>query len=89
VEEVLIQAKSKSSQDPLNYPVKLDDKIAALAALTAGADAPPTEQSRELFKELGDKADAEIATLKTIMESDVPNLNTLLKDAGIPHIIIE
>ena len=89
VEEVLIQAKSKSSQDPLNYPVKLDDKIAALATIAAGADARPTDQSRELFKELADKADAEIANLKAILESDVPNLNTLLKDAGIPHIIIE
>ena len=89
IEEVLIQTKSKSSQDPLNYPVKLDDKIAALATMAAGADARPTDQSRELFKELVDQADAEIASLKAIMESDVPNLNTLLKDAGIPHIIVE
>ena len=89
VEDVLIQGKSKSSQDPLNYPVKLDDKIAAVAALAAGADARPTDQSRELFKELADKAEAEIAKLKTIMESEVPNLNALLKDAGIPHIIVE
>ncbi|OGD38163.1 MAG: glycosyl hydrolase [Candidatus Aminicenantes bacterium RBG_19FT_COMBO_58_17] len=89
VEEILIQAKSKSSQDPLNYPVKLDDKIAALATLTAGADARPTDQSRELFRELADRADAEIVNLKAILESGVPNLNTLLKDAGIPHIIIE
>ena len=88
-EEVLIQAKSKSSQDPLNYPVKLDDKIAALAAAAAGADAGPTDQSRELFKELSEKADAEISNLKAIMESDVANLNALLKDAGIPHIIVE
>jgi uncharacterized protein (UPF0335 family) len=89
VEEVLIQAKSKSSQDPLNYPVKLDDKIAALATLAAGADARPTDQSRELFKELAEKADAEIGKLKTIIESDIPNLNARLKDAGIPHIIME
>ena len=89
VEEILIQAKSKSSQDPLNYPVKLDDKIAALATLTAGADARPTDQSRELFRELADRADAEIVNLKAILESGVLNLNTLLKDAGIPHIIIE
>jgi len=88
-EEVLIQAKSKSSQDPLNYPVRLDDKIATLATWTAGADAPPTDQSRELFKELAGKAEAEIAALKTILEVDLPNLNALLKDAGVPHIIIE
>jgi hypothetical protein len=89
IEEVLIQPKSKSSQDPLNYPVKLDDKIAALGALSAGADAPPTDQSRELLKELSDKADAEIKNLKAVVESDVPRLNESLRDAGIPHIVIE
>jgi photosystem II stability/assembly factor-like uncharacterized protein len=89
VEEVLIQAKSKSSQDPLNYPVKLDDKLADLASVASSADARPTDQSFELFKELALKADAEIATLKSILESDIANLNALLKDASIPHIIIE
>jgi len=89
VEEVLIQAKSKSSQDPLNYPVKLDDKIADLASVISAADARPTDQALELFRELAKKADAEIATLKSIMESDVASLNARLKDAGIPHIIIE
>ncbi len=89
IEEVLIQARSKSSQDPLNYPVRLDDKLAALAALSAGADAPPTDQSLELFKELSEKADTEIVNLKAVLESDVLRLNELLRDAGIPHVIIE
>lgn len=89
IEEVLIQAKSKSSQDPLNYPVKLDNKIAALASVVAAADARPTDQSRELFREMAEKADVEIAKLKVIVETDVPNLNNLLRDAGIPHIIME
>ncbi|MGB7296525.1 MAG: hypothetical protein WBC70_13135 [Candidatus Aminicenantales bacterium] len=89
IEVVLIQAKSKSSQDPLNYPIRLDNKIAALASVVASADARPTDQSRELFKELVEEADVEIAKLKEILDADVPHLNRLLRDAGIPHIIIE
>jgi hypothetical protein len=89
IEEVLIQAKSKSSQDPLNYPVKLDNKIAALAAVVASADARPTDQCRELFRELAEKADVEIAKLRDIVDTDVPGLNNLLREAGIPHIILE
>ncbi len=89
VEEVLIQAKSKSGQDPLNYPVKLDNKLAALAAVVASADARPTDQSRDLFRELADKAAAEIARLAEVVETDIPGLNALLREAGIPHIILE
>jgi photosystem II stability/assembly factor-like uncharacterized protein len=88
IEEVLIQSKSKSSQDPLNYPIRLDNKIAALAGVVASADARPTDQSRELFQELAARADAEIAKLKTVLETDIPALNSMLKEAGVPHIIL-
>ena len=89
IEDVLIQSKSKSSQDPLNYPIKLDNKIAALAGVVANADARPTDQSRELFQELAAKADAEVAKLKVILETEIPALNAMLKGAGIPHIIVK
>jgi len=89
VEDNLIQWRSKSSQDPLNYPVKLDDRIAALAGVVANADAKPTDQSYELFKELSAAADAEIVTLKTILETDLMEFNKLIKEAGIPAIYIK
>ena len=89
IEDVLIQAKSKSGQDPLNYPIKLDNKLAALASVVASADARPTDQSRELFRELADKAAAEIAKLAEVVETDIPGLNALLREAGVPHIILE
>jgi photosystem II stability/assembly factor-like uncharacterized protein len=89
IEDVLIQAKSKSGQDPLNYPIKLDNRIAALASVVASADARPTDQSRELFNELAEKADVEIARLQVILETDIPGLNELLRDSRIPHIIME
>jgi phage-related tail protein len=89
IEDVLIQAKSKSGQDPLNYPIKLDNRIAALASVVASADARPTDQSRELFNELAEKADVEIARLQVILETDIPGLNELFRDSRIPHIIME
>gem|GEM_PF-6009059 len=55
----------------------------------ANADARPTDQSRELFQELAAKADAEVAKLKVILETEIPALNAMLKGAGIPHIIVK
>lgn len=88
IEEVLIQSKSRSSQDPLNYPIKLDNKIAALAGVVASADARPTDQSRALFRELAAAADAELARLRNVLDREVTALNTSLREAGIPHILI-
>jgi photosystem II stability/assembly factor-like uncharacterized protein len=88
VEDVLIQSKSKSRQDPLNYPIKLDNKIAALPWIVSSADARPTDQSYEVFKELSAKADEQLARLKDILKKDLPDFNKLVKKAEIPAIII-
>ncbi len=88
-EDVLIQSKSKSRQDPLNYPIKLDNKIAALAGIVSSADARPTDQSYEVFKELSAKADQQLSRLKDILKKDLPDFNKLVKKAEIPAIIIK
>ncbi len=89
VEDVLIQSKSKSSQDPLNYPIMLDNKIAALASMVASADARPTEQTVEVFKDLSGKADIQLAKLKAILEQDLVAFNSLVRKAEIPAIVLK
>ena len=89
VEDVLIQSKSKSGQDPLNYPILLDNKIAALAGIVASSDSRPTDQSYDVFKELSAMADEQLAKLKKIMEKDLPDFNDVVKKAKIPAIIIK
>ena len=88
-EDVLIQSKSKSRQDPLNYPIKLDNKIAALAGIVSSADARPTDQSYEVFKGLSAKADEQLTKLKDVLKKDLPDFNKLVKKAEIPAIIIK
>ncbi len=89
VEDVLIQSKSKSGQDPLNYPILLDNKIAALAGIVASSDSRPTDGSYEVFKELSALADEQLAKLKKIMEKDLPDFNDVVKKAKIPAIVIK
>ncbi|MCJ7582496.1 MAG: glycosyl hydrolase, partial [Candidatus Aminicenantes bacterium] len=88
IEDVLIQSQSKSGQDPLNYPILLDNKIAALAGIVASADARPTDQSYILFDELSALADVQIEKLGNILKTDLPEINQKVKDAGIPAVMI-
>ncbi|MFC2160750.1 glycosyl hydrolase [Acidobacteriota bacterium] len=89
IEDVLIQSKSKSGQDPLNFPILLDNKIAALAGIVARADACPTDQSFLLFEKLSEEADVQIEKLENILKNDLSDLNKKVKDAGIPAVMIE
>ncbi|MFC2157526.1 hypothetical protein ACFLT9_06780, partial [Acidobacteriota bacterium] len=88
VEDVLIQSKSKSGQDPLNFPIMLDNKIAALASVVSMGNARPTDQSYVLFEDLSKKADEQLAILKSILETDLRVFNELVKKAGIPAIFV-
>jgi len=88
VENFLIQSKSKSSQDPLNYPIKLDNKIAALASIVASADVRPTDQSYQVFKELAVQADQQLIKLRETLKTDLDAFNKMVKEADIPAIII-
>ena len=79
VEEEAYQVKNRSGQDPLNYPIKLNNKIAALAGVIESADNKPTDQSVEVFNELSAQLDAQIVKMKDTLSKQLPLLNAALK----------
>jgi hypothetical protein len=89
VEESLYQTKNQSSQDPLNYPIRLNNKLAALAGVVSSADAAPTDQSYAVYDELVVQIDAQLAKLAQIMKTDVPAFNQLVRDQNIPAVTVK
>ncbi len=86
VEEELYQTKLRSSQDPLNYPIKLNNKLAALAGIVASADAAPTEQSYQLHEELTSKINAQLKLMKSALDTDLAAFNRLVKEKGLAAV---
>ena len=86
VEEALYQTKSRSSQDPLNFPIRLNNKLAALASTVASADAAPTEPSYAVYRDLSARIDAELAKLDRVMAEDVPAFNRLVREKEVPAV---
>jgi photosystem II stability/assembly factor-like uncharacterized protein len=89
VEEELYQTKNQSSQDPLNYPIRLNNKLAALGGIVASADAQPTEQSYALYDELAAKIDAQLRLLNQVMTDDLRGFNALVRSSDIPAVIVK
>ena len=89
VEEGLYQTKNQSSQDPLNYPIRLNNKLAALAGVVSSADAAPTEQSYAVYDEVVVQIEAQLAKFAQIMKTDVPAFNQLVKEQQIPAVVIK
>ena len=88
VEEELLQVKIQSEQDSLNYPVKLNSKLAALSFMVGNADAAPTKQAGELFVDLASKVDVQLAELKKVLATDLPGFNSLVSESGVPAILL-
>src|SRR5947207_11903174 len=86
VEGEIYQVRNQSSQDPLNYPIKLNNKIAALAGVVGGSDARPTSQSYTVFNDLSAQLDRQLSAMSGALLV-LPSINATLKLAGLPAIV--
>ncbi len=89
IEEALYQTKSKSAQDPLNYPIRLNNKLSIVGSLASAGDYRPTDADIAVRDTLAARIDVQLAQLKQIMDTDVPKFNALVRDAMIPAVIVK
>jgi len=67
LEENLYQFRNQSSQDPLNYPIKLNNKLAALQSIVETGDNRPTDASYQVFRELKGELQVQLAQLDLLL----------------------
>lgn len=89
IEEALYQTKNKSGQDPLNYPVRLNNKLAALNTEVDGSDYKPTQQVKAVHKEIVEKIDFQLEQLKKVMNEKVPKFNDLIKQKQVNAVTVD
>ncbi len=88
VENEIYQTKNRSRQDPLNFPIKLNNRIAALANVVASGDARPTDQSYEVYEDLSGQLQAQLDRLAEIIRVDIPAFNALIAEHAVPAVIV-
>ena len=82
VEEDVYQVRNRSGQDPLNFPIKINNQLAALFRIIETGDAKPTDQSYVVFKELSAQLDAIKAHLDQLLKNDLDQFNQAATKAG-------
>jgi len=86
VEEEVYQVRNRSGQDPLNYPIRLNNKIAALSGVIESADNKPTDQSYEVFKELSTELDAQLQKLQATLKTELRRMNAAFQREKIAPV---
>jgi photosystem II stability/assembly factor-like uncharacterized protein len=87
IEDELTQSKAKTRQDTMNYPVKLNGKLAWLAAVVASSQDAPTRQGYELFEDLSQRIDMQLQRLREIIDTDVAAFNAMMRESEVPAVI--
>jgi hypothetical protein len=88
VEEALYQTKNESRQDPLNFPIRLNNKLTSLMRVVNDDDVGPTTQALEVKAMLSEAIEAELAKTEAIWTTRVPALNAQIRESGMDLIVV-
>lgn len=86
IEKVLYQTKNRSPQDPLNFPIRLNNKLGVVASQVSSGDFRPTDQAWEVKKDLTEKIDRELKKFEQIKTIEIPKLNQMILDKKVEII---
>jgi photosystem II stability/assembly factor-like uncharacterized protein len=89
VEEALYQTKLKAGEDALNFPIKLNNKLAALKGDVEESDTSPTRQEQMVYEDIATQSNAELDKLKKLLAGDLPAFNKQVREANIPAIQVK
>ncbi len=89
VEEKLHQTKAKSGQDVLNFPIRLDDKLGGVYDMASSGNMAPSKQARDVYAELSAQVDAEIKTLKGILDTGLKAFNQMVREKAVPVVVVK
>lgn len=88
-EAEIYQVKNQSGQDPLNYPIKVNNQIAALAGVVGSTEARPTKQAQAVFDMLTKELEGYLVELRKVYKDLLPSIDDLRKKHNLPPIEVK
>jgi len=89
IEKALYQTKNRSSQDPLNFPIKLTNKLGHLNSLVTSNDFPPTNQDELVRKELTVEVENYILKYQKIISQDLKYFNEEFASLNLDYLTVK
>ena len=89
IEKTLYQTQNRSNQDPLNYPIRLTNKLGHLNRLVTINDFPPTNQDEAVRKELTVKVEEALGKYEELLSKDLNEFNTAFSQLELDYLIVK
>ena len=78
VEEDVYQVRNQSNQDPLNFPIKTNNRLASLLRVAVSGEGRPTSNVEPIFTELVAELDGHTERLNKTVTDQLPAFNRML-----------
>jgi len=92
IEELITQVKSKSGQDPINFPPQIDNQIVTLYGYVlggfGGGDARPTDAAYTRLNDLKPELAELMGQLQEVLDNDLAAFNAMVADLALPAVVI-
>lgn len=89
IEKALYQTKNRSGQDPLNFPIRLTNKLGHLNSLARMGDFAPTAQDIAVKNELTAKIEKQLSAFNTILSDEVKLFNEAFNNKQLNYLFVE
>jgi hypothetical protein len=86
VEQDIYQVKNQSGQDPLNFPIKTNNRLASLLGMTLRGEGKPTANIYPIFEDLKKELKSETDRLEEVLGADLAAFNQAAQKAGVPPV---
>ncbi|MGH7561356.1 MAG: hypothetical protein ACRENB_10090, partial [Gemmatimonadales bacterium] len=83
VEEQIYQVRNQSGQDPLNFPIRVNNRLANLLSMAERGDGPPTNNMPEIFAMLSAELKTYTDRLARVWATDLALVNRELTRLGL------
>jgi photosystem II stability/assembly factor-like uncharacterized protein len=89
IEKALYQTKNRSNQDPLNFPIRLTNKLGHLNALIGMGDFPPTDQDIAVKNELSRAINDQLKAFNELIDNEIKTFNAAFNSKNLNYLFIE
>lgn len=89
VEKFLYQTQNRSGQDPLNFPIRLTNKLAHLNSLVTMGDYPPTDQDIAVKNELTTEINTQLNEFDKLVSKEIKEFNQDFNNKNLNYLMVE
>jgi photosystem II stability/assembly factor-like uncharacterized protein len=89
IEQELYQTKNRSNQDPLNYPIKLNNKLANVGSQVSYGNFRPTKQAFDFKNEITRQIDQQLKEYREVVNEELPRFNQLVQQKNVSAVSLK